>query len=163
MVFNRCYKTRHKNFTEMPIENRQFLRFSLDIPTFRNSKTGRETEVLIKQISIGGCLIEWIDFVAEEDVFRLEFVLPNNNRLPLQCKIIYRAVGHMVGVKFQDITRYEQELLGTIISDCLEKEGLPLMVDPFSQPPPKFRKIEFKKEYKKVLVDEEEIEEEFVV
>jgi hypothetical protein len=145
----------------MSIENRQHLRFSLDIPTFRRAETGEQIEILVRQISIGGCLLDWGDFVLRQDDFRLEFVLPNNNRLPLYCKIIYRAVGTSVGVKFEGITRFEQELLADIISANLENEGLPLNVNPFSQPPPKYKKADpeakkvAKKKVKETAIEEE--------
>lgn len=149
----------------MFIENRQHLRFSLDIPTYLNDKADKPIEVWVRQISIGGCLLDWGDFALRDEEFRLEFVLPNENRLPLRCKIIYRVTGNSVGVKFQDVTRFEQELLATVISESLEKEGLPLMVDPFSQPPPKYKRVDTaaKKVSKKKAPPSEKIEEEITV
>ncbi len=145
--------------TKMSIENRQHLRFSLDLPAFRNPQKGEPTEVWIKQLSIGGCLIEWVDFFSAEDDFRLEFILPNNNHLPLHCKVIYRAVGSSVGVKFYGITKFEQELLSNIISDTLKKEGFPLTLDPFSEPPPIIKEEPTKKVSKKKINQDENLEE----
>ncbi|MBC7901410.1 MAG: hypothetical protein H7070_15310, partial [Saprospiraceae bacterium] len=68
------------------------------------------------------------------DEFRIEIELPNKNRLPLSCKAIYRFENTGIGVKFTDISQFEQELVSKIISECLVREGLPIHVDPFRQP-----------------------------
>jgi len=118
----------------MSIEKRRFIRFSLDIPAFRFTKENMPTEIMVRQISIGGCLAELDENILTGDEFRLEFTLPNKNRLPLYGKAIYQFAEKGIGIKFNDITQFEQELLGKIISDSLETEGLPLLVDPFTQP-----------------------------
>ena len=41
-----------------------------------------------------------------------------------------------MGVKFIDITKFEQSLVSKIISHKLAAEGLPLHIDPFTEPPP---------------------------
>lgn len=119
----------------MSIEKRQYIRFSLDIPAYRQTDCGEEGEVIIKQISVGGCLAEWDETIFTGDEFRLELTLPNKNRLPLLSKAIYRFNGKGVGIKFYDICQFEQELLASIITERLENEGLPVLVDPFTQPP----------------------------
>jgi hypothetical protein len=122
----------------MSIEKRQYIRFSLDISGFRQADTGEEVEIVINQISVGGCLAEWDETIFTGDEFRMELALPNKNRLPLLGKAIYRFSGKGIGIKFQDITPFEQELLASIITERLENEGLPVMVDPFVQPPKYF-------------------------
>lgn len=119
----------------MTIEKRRFIRFSLDIPSFRFAENGNEIEVMIRQLSVGGCQVDWDDSDFTDDDFRLEFPLPNKNRLPLKGKVIYRLPGKWLGIKFEDISQFEQELIAVIISDSLEKAGLPLLVDPFTAPP----------------------------
>jgi hypothetical protein len=119
----------------MSISQRQHIRFSLDIPAIRYTKFGEKQETLLHQISIGGCLLEWDDNVLTGDVFRLEIQLPNKNWLPLQCKVLYKFENNGMGAKFLDISRFEQELVGKIISHILTEEGLPAQVDPFAQPP----------------------------
>ena len=118
----------------MSIEKRQFIRFSLDIPAIRYTKYGEAVETMISQISIGGCLAEWDESVYVGDEFRLLIQLPNENFLPLTCKAMYKFADNGIGTKFLDITQFEQELLAGIISKTLEKQGLPLQVDPFAQP-----------------------------
>ncbi|HEX8289406.1 MAG TPA: PilZ domain-containing protein [Pyrinomonadaceae bacterium] len=113
---------------------RQHIRFSLDIPAVRFSKFGEKQETLLHQISIGGCLAEWDENVFTGDEFRLEIQMQNKNWLPLRCKALYRFENNGIGIKFIDITRFEQELIARIISDRLAQEGLPLQIDPFSQP-----------------------------
>ena len=118
----------------MAIEQRRHVRFSLDIPAIRYTKYGEAVETLIGQISIGGCLVEWDENVYVGDEYRLLIELPNKNFLPLACKALYKFENNGIGTKFSDITQFEQELLAKIISQALDKQGLPLQVDPFAQP-----------------------------
>jgi hypothetical protein len=113
---------------------RQHIRFSLDIPAVRYTKYGEKQETLLHQISIGGCLAEWDESVFTGDEFRLEIQLQNKNWLPLKCKALYRFENNGIGIRFIDITRFEQELIARIISASLAQEGLPMQIDPFSQP-----------------------------
>lgn len=89
---------------------------------------------MLQQISVGGCLTEWDDHLFTGDEFRMEIALPNGNRLPLVCKVLYRFEDNGVGVKFVDLTKFEQELISKIISHRLDQEGLPVQVSAFSQP-----------------------------
>ena len=126
----------------MSTEQRQHVRFSLDIPAIRYSKYGEASQILLSQISIGGCLTEWDENVYLGDEFRLLLQLPNKNFLPLTCKVLYKFEGNGVGAKFLAITRFEQELLSKIISQNLEQQGLPIHVDAFAQPKKLFDKNE---------------------
>jgi hypothetical protein len=118
----------------MGIEHRRHIRFSLDIPAVRYTRYGEAVETMISQISIGGCLAEWDENVYVGDEFRLLLQLPNKNYLPLTCKALYKFADNGIGTKFLDITQFEQELLAKVITKSLEKQGLPLQVDPFAQP-----------------------------
>ena len=118
----------------MGIEHRRHIRFSLDIPAVRYTRYGEAVETMISQISIGGCLAEWDENVYVGDEFRLLIQLPNKNFLPLICKAMYKFADNGIGTKFLNITQFEQELLAKIITKTLEKQGLPLQVDPFAQP-----------------------------
>jgi hypothetical protein len=115
----------------MSIEKRRYIRFSLDIPAIRFSKYGEALEVMINQISVGGCFIDWDESILVGDEFRMLIQLPNRNWLPLNCKALYRFADNGIGLKFLDITQFEQELISKIISRNLETQGLPLQVDPF--------------------------------
>lgn len=118
----------------MSIEKRRHIRFSLDIPAVRYSKYGEAMEILLHQISIGGCLAEWEENILVGEEFRLLIRLPNQNWLPLACKALYKFADNGVGVKFLNITQFEQELVSKIISENLETQGLPMQVDPFGAP-----------------------------
>lgn len=118
----------------MSIEQRQFIRFSLDIPAIRQTKYGEMVETVINQISLGGCLAEGDDNVYVGDEFRLLLQLPNKNFLPLMCKTLYRFADNGIGAKFVNVTRFEQELIIKVIAENLEQQGLPLQVDPFANP-----------------------------
>ena len=119
----------------MSIEKRRFIRFSLDIPAYQFNKNDEPVKIMVRQISIGGCLAELDENILIGEEFRLEFTLPNKNRLPLYGKAVYHFGSKGVGVQFLNISRFEQELVGNIISEQIENEGLPLLVDPFLQPP----------------------------
>lgn len=90
---------------------------------------------MLQQVSIGGCYTGWEENIFTGDEFRLEIGLPNGNWLPLACKAVYRFENTGVGVKFLDITRFEQSLVAEIIREKLRLEGLPMDIDPFVQPP----------------------------
>ena len=118
----------------MSIEKRRFIRFSLDVPALRYTRYGDALEIMLHQISVGGCLAEWDENILVGEEFRLLIQLPNKNWLPLKCKTLYRFTDNGVGIKFLDITQFEQELISRIISRNLETQGLPLQVNPFGIP-----------------------------
>lgn len=119
----------------MSINQRQHIRFSLDIPAIIYSKFGEKQETKLQQISIGGCFTGWEENIYIGDEFRMEIELPNKNYLPLYCKALYRFDHTGIGVKFIDICEFEQELISKIIAHKLDMEGVPLQVDPFVPPP----------------------------
>lgn len=119
----------------MSINRRKHIRFSLDIPATIQLKYGERQETQLQQISIGGCFTGWEENIYVGDEFRIEIELPNKNFLPLACKALYRFDHTGIGVKFIDISRFEQQLITKIISHRLEAEGVPLQVDPFTVPP----------------------------
>jgi len=119
----------------MSINQRQHIRFSLDIPAIIYTKLGERQETRLQQISIGGCFTGWEENIYTGDEFRMEIELPNKNYLPLSCKALYRFDHTGIGVKFTDISEFEQELITTIISHKLDLEGVPLQIDPFMVPP----------------------------
>lgn len=65
----------------------------------------------------------------------MELELPNGNYVPLHCRALYRFEHTGIGVKFVDITQFEQDLVSKIIAHRLELEGVPLQIDPFTLPP----------------------------
>lgn len=119
----------------MSISQRQHIRFSLDIPAWIFNKNGERQETLLQQISIGGCFTGWEENIYIGDEFRMEIQLPNGNFLPLACKALYRFDHTGVGIKFVNITQFEQELISEIIAHRLDEEGVPLQIDPFHIPP----------------------------
>ncbi|HUF04884.1 MAG TPA: PilZ domain-containing protein [Aridibacter sp.] len=118
----------------MSINQRRHNRLAVDLPVFRFTKDGERIDTLIYQISVGGCLIAWDDTVSQGEVFRMEIQLPNTNWLPLRCKTVYCFTEDAIGVKFEDITQFEQDLLVEIMSNKLTREGIPFNFDPYSQP-----------------------------
>jgi len=117
------------------MNQRQHIRFSLDIPAFIFSKYGEKQPTRLEQISIGGCFTGWEENILIGDEFRMEIELPNKNYLPLQCRALYRFEHTGIGVKFIDICEFEQTLISKIIANRLEIEGVPLQIDPFTLPP----------------------------
>jgi PilZ domain len=119
----------------MSINQRQHIRFSLDIPAFIYSKYGERQETRLEQISIGGCFTGWEENIYVGDEFRMEIELPNKNYLPLACKALYRFEDTGIGVRFTEISEFEQELISNVIAHKLKTEGVPLQIDPFTLPP----------------------------
>src|SRR5687768_174162 len=106
----------------MSINQRSHIRFSLDLPARIITKSGEQQDTILQQISIGGCFTEWEEDIYTGDEFRMEIELPNKNRLPLRCKAIYRFEETGIGVKFLNITQFEQELISQIISHRMSVE-----------------------------------------
>ena len=118
----------------MSIENRQYIRFSLDLPAIGFTRYGEEVSTILPQISIGGCLVEWDENLLIGEEFRLLIQLPGKNFLPLTGKVLYRFTDYGIGVKFLDITQFEQELISQIIAQNLQEQGLPMQIDVFGLP-----------------------------
>lgn len=122
----------------MSIENRRFIRFALDIPVTLADEKGKKIKTMIRQISIGGCLLDVNDKTLSKisgDELRLEFTLRNKNKLPLMGNAVYTDNNKWTGIKFYEITQFEQELIADVIAEIIENEGLPLTVNPFRTPP----------------------------
>ena len=119
----------------MSINQRQHIRFSLDIPAIIYTKFGERRETRLEQISIGGCFTAWDEDIYVGDEFRMEIELPNKNYIPLYCRALYRFDHAGIGIKFMNISGFEQELISKIIAHKLDLEGVPLQVDPFTLPP----------------------------
>jgi hypothetical protein len=118
----------------MSVNQRKHVRFSLDIPATLITKFGERQQTLLQQISIGGCFTDWEENIYVGDEFRLEVELPNKNRLPLRCKAVYRFEDTGIGVKFLNISEFEQSLVSKIIAHKMDAEGVPLSVSPFDEP-----------------------------
>ena len=119
----------------MSINQRQHIRFSLELPAIIYSKFGEKRETRLQQISIGGCFTGWEENIHVGDEFRMEIELPNKNFLPLYCVARYRFDHTGIGVQFIDICEFEQSLISKIIAHKLDTEGVPLEADPFVPPP----------------------------
>lgn len=118
----------------MSADQRKHTRFSLEIPAVIFTRYGDRQETVLQQISVGGCFTGWEENVYTGDEFRMEVQLPNGNRLPLACRAVYRFENTGVGVKFLDLTEFEQSLIAKIIREKLRAEGLPMHIDPLTQP-----------------------------
>lgn len=144
--FNRQYSLPNL-ILPMSIEKRRFIRFSLDLQAYRRRENFEMIPTLVNQVSVGGCMIAWDENIFIGENFRIELELPNKNRLPLLCKALYKFQGRGIGAKFINISQFEQQLLGEIISQSLEDEGLPLLVDPFTIPPTYISQMRSDEEY----------------
>lgn len=116
----------------MSISQRRHTRFSLDIPATIVTKYGEQQDTILQQISVGGCFTDWEENIYAGDEFRLEIRLPNGNKLPLRCKAIYRFENTGIGVRFVDVSQFEQDLIASIISDRMEKAGVPAYSQQFT-------------------------------
>lgn len=119
----------------MSIEQRKHTRFSLEIPAVIVTGDGERLDTVLEQISVGGCFAGWEENIFTGDDLRLEVWLQNGNRLPLACRTVYTFENTGIGLKFIDITQFEQSLVAGVIREKLRAEGLPMDTDPFTQPP----------------------------
>ena len=118
----------------MSIAQRRHNRLAVDLPAFRITADGEKLETLIYQLAVGGCLIAWDESIKKGDTFRMEIQLPNLNWLPLTCKAVYCFTEDAIGVQFEDISKYEQDLVVEIMSNKLTREGIPFDFDPYATP-----------------------------
>lgn len=118
----------------MSIEQRKHFRYSIEIPAFRQNGYGEMAETILYQISIGGCLLEWDENMLIGDEVRLLARLPNRNFLPLNGRALYIFPNNGIGIRFPEITQFEQGLLAKIIERSLEEKGLTGDIDPFAVP-----------------------------
>ena len=116
----------------MSISQRRHTRFSLDVPATIVTKYGEQQNTILQQISVGGCFTDWEENIYAGDEFRMEIHLPNGNKLPLRCKAIYRFENTGIGVRFVDVSQFEQDLIAGIISDRMEKAGVPTYSQQFT-------------------------------
>jgi PilZ domain len=119
--------------TPVSSETRQYIRFSITLQARRQLPGDRISPVLVKQISLGGCMVEWDENAAIGEKIRIEVLLANGNWLPLTGKILYRMPENGLGIKFQEITQFEQEILANLIQIQMERRGLPYQ-NPFALP-----------------------------
>jgi PilZ domain len=132
--------TKHRKFgflipTTFPVssETRQYIRFYITLQARRKIFGAGISPVLVKQISLGGCMVEWDENVSIGDKIRIEVLLANGNWLPLIGKVLYRMPENGLGIKFQEITQFEQEILADLIQKQMERRGLPYE-NPFALP-----------------------------
>lgn len=118
----------------MSISQRRHNRLAVDLPVVRVTKDGERLETLIYQIGVGGCLIAWDESISKGENFRMEIQLPNLNWLPLYCKALYCFTDDAIGVQFENISQFEQDLLVEVMSNKLTQEGIPFNFDPYSKP-----------------------------
>jgi hypothetical protein len=113
--------------------NRRYERFNIIIPARRYFSLRQYVDVNVTQISIAGGMIEWHESFKIGEHFRLELQLVRGNWLPIQTKVLYRFKNSAVGIKFLNLTKFEEELIADAILEKLENEGLPLR-NPFAVP-----------------------------
>ena len=118
----------------MSIAQRRHNRLAVDLPAFRITADGEKMETLIYQLAVGGCLIAWDESISKGDMFRMEIQLPNLNWLPLTCKAVYCFTEDAIGVQFENISKFEQDLVVEIMSNKLTREGIPFDFDPYATP-----------------------------
>ena len=143
----------------MSTSQRQYLRFSLDIPAVFRTPMGEKIPTTLSQISVGGCLMPCRPDIYPGDHFRLEVELPNGNRVPFSCRAVYRLEDMGIGAKFLDATQFEKELLAKVIETKLESEDLPMVCDPMAVPARLFDRADPLRITDKVVVRESMLEE----
>ena len=108
----------------MSLAQRQHTRFALEIEARICPASGERVQAVISDISLGGCFFEGLWVEAAGESFGVEFRMPNGNWLPLDCLRVRQEDGG-VGVEFKDVTLFQQDLLGKVITAAARKAGIP--------------------------------------
>lgn len=97
--------------------------------------SGERVGAVVSDISLGGCFFEGLWVEAAGEAFSVELRMPNGNWLPLECERV-RCEDGGVGVRFTDVTLFQQELLAKVISAAAAKAGVPEKTDLLAAPMP---------------------------
>ena len=108
----------------MLTERRKYQRYPLTLTTQKTEENGTVTELRILEMSVGGCFLQWFAGAELGDNFRLKIPLLNRNFLPVFCKVIYRFPNKGIGIKFVNLTKFEQDLIAEIIFAHVRNENL---------------------------------------
>jgi hypothetical protein len=119
----------------MSENQRKYLRFPITLQARRNSSDGETFPFVIREIGLGGCLCDWIEMSYVGQKSRMEILLQNGNWFPVNVKILYRIPDRHVGMKFLDLTLFEQEVIASLITGVSEKQKVEIQ-NPFAEPPP---------------------------
>lgn len=117
----------------MSSDQRRFIRFPLILQARRHVENGETTPFVIREIGLGGCLTDWIEMSYVGEKGRIEILLQNGNWFPVTAKILYRIPGKHVGMKFLDMTLFEQEVIANLIVAVAEKQKMQIE-NPFAIP-----------------------------
>jgi hypothetical protein len=122
--------------TKLMSENqRKYVRFPITLQARKNSGDGETFPFVIREIGLGGCLTDWIEMSYVGEKGRMEILLQNGNWFPVNVKILYRIPDRHIGMKFLDLTLFEQEVIADLITGISEKQNVAVQ-NPFTQPPP---------------------------
>lgn len=96
---------------------------------------GERVEVAVPDIGLGGCFFEglWVEAAGER--FGVELRMPDGNWLPLDCERVRQEDGG-VGVRFVDVTLFQQDLLARVLAAAARKAGIPERTDLLAAPVP---------------------------
>jgi hypothetical protein len=77
--------------------------------------TSGKREARISDLSTGGCYIDSIATVQEGELVSFEIVAEPGVRLKLKGKVAYLLGGNGFGIKFQNLSDNERELIGRMV------------------------------------------------
>lgn len=119
----------------MSTAQREFTRFAVFIEARIRTANDERVSAVIGDIGLGGCFFDglWVEAAGEK--FGVELRMPNGNWLPIECERVRQEDGG-VGVKFIDVTLFQQDLLAGVIADAARKAGIPERTDLLAAPVP---------------------------
>ena len=119
----------------MSTPQRQYTRFTLEIEARIRTAAGERVEAVVSDIGLGGCFFEglWVEAAGER--FSVEIRMPNGNWLPIDCERVRQEDGG-VGVRFIEVTLFQQDLLAGVIATAARKAGIPERTDLLAAPVP---------------------------
>jgi hypothetical protein len=112
---------------------RKYIRFPLTLQARRLDENGDSHAFLLREIGLGGCLIDWIENSYVGERTRIELLLNNGNWFPVNVKVLYRIPEKHLGLKFIDMTLFEKEVVSKLITEAADAQNLQIE-NPFAKP-----------------------------
>jgi hypothetical protein len=112
----------------MMTNQRKYNRFPLILQARRLDENGESQAFLIREIGLGGCLTDWVEYSYVGERTRIELLLQNGNWFPINVKVLYR-----IPEKFIDMTLFEKEVISKLITEVAKAQNIHIE-NPFDTP-----------------------------
>lgn len=101
------------NFMDV-IEERQEGRVSVSLPVVLDSSSGRR-EVRVSDVSMGGCYVDGLALVRQDEVVGLKIDLPDGRSESISGTVTYVHQGVGFGVRFNEMTEGQRAVVEQLV------------------------------------------------